>query len=450
MRRYLPLAMLLTVWLGGCGPETLPPAGSGQAGDIVVQETTRATPQATAVSPLPSPQPSPEMTVVEPSVTATALPEPVQFPEALTPTLIPTPDVNATTVPELDGITFVNPKPLQLPSETEDVFGVDLVGQIAWSPDSQYFVATLRTSTLESGDTERPVLDLFMGDPDTGELTLWQRNAGWASWSRDGRSIYYVALRSNGDNFYRDLYKRSVDSLEPELILNNIGIPSGLQPGAVETKQGDVLALSQEGQLELVRYENGNSVLMPNTLPGIQNARGSGVRFSLAPDGHTMAVYTNPTEIRILDLESEEESIILVGESSVTPSVNWSDDSRYLAYASSQGLFVYDQQTDRFQEVVTRQDLNFPAHDLYSGFSIDSWSPSEQVLLFGASTPDWSDRGGQTPAGFRFVATVAGDSWRAVWSQFSFDTVAPDGSKAIVTDWSEWPQARQYLIDLVW
>lgn len=453
MRRYLPLAMLLTVWLGGCGPETLPPAGSGQAGDIVVQETTRATPQATAVSPLPSPQPSPEMTVVEPSVTATALPEPVQFPEAPTPTLIPTPDMNATTVPELDGIALVNPKLLPL---SKEVLGA--IGNIIWSPDGRHYAGSLRgslsTDSLRAGETSRTIRDIYLGDAETRELVPWQHNGSWPAWSRDGRYIYYLALRADQDRFFYDLHRRSLESTEADLIVEDLSGPGFPQPSVAETADGNLVVLDGSNQPAVISHVGDNpETVTIASLVGKNSIANPDTGFSLSPDGHTLAVIPFQEPMYLVDLSTTEVITEFDDTARVYDNVAWSPDGTRFAYATGSSVRIYDLHSKELHNLVTLEDMGI-ANPLTKGsLAHPRWSPNGDVVLFLAASLDWSfdsAQGYRDYGGVLFAATEDGSHMKAI-SRYFFDDVSPDGTRAIVTDRSsETQRESKYLVDVVW
>ena len=93
--RYLLLAILAAVVLSGCGPETPEPSGTGQAIDTAAPATVSAPTESAALSPVSEP------TVDVSPIIAPILPTPTDVLVHPTPTLIPTPDVNAPG-PELD------------------------------------------------------------------------------------------------------------------------------------------------------------------------------------------------------------------------------------------------------------------------------------------------------------------------------------------------------------
>lgn len=370
------------------------------------------------------------------------------FPMPVLPTPIPTPDVHAITVPELDGIAFVNPRPLQLPVERHSSFGL-----VAWAPDSKRYVGTFLTSeTLWIGDGGYSVSDLYMGNADTGELTLWQHNGDWPAWSRDGRSVYYLALRSDGQRFYFDLYRRTVDSGESELIVQDVG-DTGTQPSAMETEDGSLLMLNREYQPVLLRLTDGKAEFLPLASLIGMNEILERTCLSLAPDGHTVAVIPCCGKpFFVIDL-AVNKIVAEIGEAAdLDINVAWSADSRRLAYASRNGVFIYDLATSQVQTLVTRQDLGFPKSDPRSTFGIPIWSTDERVVLFSASTPDWgymTDMGSHWD-NFLFAATSDGNYWKAL-SRDLVDRIAPDKTRAIAARWNlEIDRETKYLVDVVW
>jgi len=371
---------------------------------------------------------------------------------AVPPTPVPTPDLQATTVPELDNIAFVNPRPLPLPLKDHVSFGA-----VAWSPDGKYYLGDFPGSeSLWVGNVGYSVLDLYMGNADTGELTLWQHNAGWPAWSRDGRSVYYLALRSDGQRFYFDLYRRALDSEESGLVVQDVGVPYLPQPAAVETEDGSLLTLNREHQPALLRIADENAELLPlASLFGRNAIAGQKTFFSLAPDGHTVAVvsYGAAMPLYLADLTTAGIASDIQDVVGAFSNVAWSADSRRLAYASRNGVFIYDLPTGQVQALVTRQDLGFPKDDPRSGLGNLFWSPDERVVLFHAGTPDWQYQGtnqGNCRSSFLFAATSDGSYWKAL-SCYFLDSLVPGGSRAIVSDCDpETQRETKYLVDVIW
>ncbi len=404
---------------------------------------------ATAAVPLPTPdvEASEGQQGYDPDPTTTYTDA---FPMPVPPTPIPTPDVHVTTVPELDRIAFVNPRPLQLPMKDHVSFGA-----VAWSPESQRYVGTFPSSeSFWIGDLGWNIFDLYMGDANTGALALWQHNGGWPAWSRDGRSVYYLALRSDGQRFYFDLYRRAVDSEEGELIVQDVGAPYLPQPAAVETGDGRLLMLNREHQPALLHLADEKVELLSlASLLSLSEIAGQKTFFSLAPDGHTVAVIPYGGPFFILDLATNQIVAELNDVADYYRNVAWSADGRRLAYASRNGVFIYNLPTGQVQALVTRQDLGFPENDPRSGFGDPVWSPDERVILFHAGTPDWRYQGtsqGNCRSSFLFAATSDGSHWKAL-SCYFLDSMAPGGSQAIVSDWD--PEAQRetkYLVDVVW
>lgn len=155
MKRSIAVfGLLMTLSLAGCGPESVPGAARPEIGApsqveatplpvaTVELETVAATSvpdskptpgqdSAVAAEPdqghAPSPLPTPTATIV-----------PVDsFPMAVSPTSVPTPDVNKVTIPELDEIEFVNRRPLLLPEGSDP----NPIGWTVWSPDGQEYLA---------------------------------------------------------------------------------------------------------------------------------------------------------------------------------------------------------------------------------------------------------------------------------------------------------------------
>ncbi len=221
----LLLSMVFAMLLGACGPE-LAPNGSAQDGG----------PSAQAGA-----SPSAALIAVSPTAGPTELPtEPIEIVTARTP--VPTPDLAASTQTELDQVALANPLPLQLPEE----LGQAPLGLFVWSPDSKHFLANaMGDETLSVGQLGYSVPDLYLGDGETGEVKFLARNAGWPAWSRDGRSIYYLAGRAEGDLVRYDLYRADATLANPELVAPNVG-DTGAQPAVTELPDGRLVLFDQD------------------------------------------------------------------------------------------------------------------------------------------------------------------------------------------------------------
>ena len=452
MRRYLLFAMLLAVLLGGCGPETLPPAGSGRAEDAVVQEAASATSQATVVSPLPSPQPPPETTVVEPLTTTMTLPAPTEIlaPNVIsTPAPIPTPDLQATTVPELDGVVLANIRPLQGVAANPSTSL-----PYAWSPDGTQFLGNAYSGeSMKIGNVGYMVFDLIIGDTASGQVRILRHNAGNPAWSRDGQYVYYLAARQDDSGIHDDLYRQAIDfEAAPELIVQNVG-DTGQQPAVQETADGLLLVSNQMYQPALIQATGDTVSVVPVAeMVGIEQwgESGESACASLAPDGQTVVVISHDRTGYLIDLTSK----VLLGDLNEMPSgcleMTWSADSTKLTYANDQGIFVYDLRTREKRAIVSRSDLGFPDGVTEAEFARPVWLPGEQQLLFTAGTSEWYAASGDRY--YLFVAESDGSHVRPL-APVVGRIFAGDRSQAIV-DTSAWstgyPRERGYfLVDIV-
>ena len=88
------------------------------------------------------------------------------------------------------------------------------------------------------------VPDLYLGDGETGEVKFLAHNAGWPAWSWDGRSIYYLSGRIEGDLVRYDLYRAEPTLANPELVVLNVG-DAGTQPAVSELADGRFVLLDQ-------------------------------------------------------------------------------------------------------------------------------------------------------------------------------------------------------------
>ena len=219
--------MVLAMLLGACGPELSP---NGSAQDEGPSAQTGASPSAAFVAGSPTAGP-------------TELPtKQIEIVTARTP--VPTPDLAALTQTELDQVALANPLPLQLPEE----LGQAPLGLFVWSPDSKHFLANaMGDETLSVGQLGYSVPDLYLGDGETGEVKFLAHNAGWPAWSRDGRSIYYLAGRAEGDLVRYDLYRADATLANPELVAPNVG-DAGAQPAVTELPDGRLVLFDQEYQ----------------------------------------------------------------------------------------------------------------------------------------------------------------------------------------------------------
>ena len=430
--RYLVLAILAAVVLSGCGPETPVPSGTGQAIDTAAPATVSAPTESAALSPVSEP------TVDVSPIIAPILPTPTDVLVHPTPTLIPTPDVNAPG-PELDGIGLVNPRPLLLPEGIEGyAFGV-----ITWSPDgSQFLGNVVADEAITVGDAGYPVMDLYVGEGDTGEVSFLQHNAGWPSWSRDGRSIYFLKGHGDGQQVYYDLYRQSGLMGEAMLLAEDVGF-GGPDAAVAEAVDGRLVLRDRGGQVTVL---DGDSLIPIWSLVGNEEpSPNESEFFSLAPDGHTVAIGSLNEPLYIVDLENLHLVAQLDTIISSSDNIGWSIESDRIAYTTSEGVFVYDLQQGSQEVIVTRQNLGYPEQDGAGGFSLPIWSVSGDILLFVSGTPDWAYDDTGHRYWYLFAATSDKSQVKAL-SRSVPDAVAPDGSRAIVSEWDPGGRTEMKLL----
>ncbi len=401
----LLISILFCLLLGACGPETAPDR-SAHGGALSAQAVVSSSPEIIAVSPITG-----------------AIELPTQAIEIVTArTLVPTPNLAASTETELDQVALTNPRPLQLPEE----LGQAPLGLIVWSPDSKHFLANaIGDEVLRVGQMGYSALDLYLGDGETGEVKFLAHNAGWPAWSRDGLSIYYLTGRAEGDRVRYDLYRADAALAKPELLATGVGEP-GTQPAVSELADGSVVLLNQAYQVAVLDQ----GALTPVAdLVGVEAIRGKSAGFSLAPDGHSLIVLSQDTAT-LVDLATPGVETRLNGLIHFSQNVAWTADSSHLAYGTSAGIFIYDRLAKSERAVAGRAPLGFPPDDQTAGFHVPVWSPDEQIILFAASTQDWERRGllGVDSA-FQFAALVDGTQWKAISDLVM--TVAPDKVRAI-------------------
>lgn len=451
MGKSLLLVTLVVALLAGCGPETLAPVGLGQAGNAVAPSTENATPKPDFVSPLPRPTvvASPTITTSLPAPTEVlVLAAPTQTPTfAVIPTLppIPTPDLQATTVPELDAVALVNIRPLQGPEANSNVYL-----PYSWSPDgTQFLGAAYSSESMRIGNGGYIVFDLIIGDAASGQVRFVRHNAGNPAWSRDGRHIYYLAARQDDAGIHFDLYRQATDlEAEPELIVQNVG-DTGQQPAVQETADDQLLVSNQAYQPALVQFTNDTaSVVSIAEMVGVEEwgETGETACASLAPDGNTVVVISFARTGFLIDLTST----VVLDEIDEMPSgcleVTWSADSTKLVYTNDKGVFEYDLRAKETRTIVARSDLGFPDGVTSAEFARPAWLPGEQLLLFTAGTPEWHLDSGNTY--YLFVVQRDGSHLRPLAPVIG-RIFAVDRSQAIV-DSSAWstgyPRERSYFL----
>ncbi len=319
------------------------------------------------------------------------------------------PGFNQSTVPALDEIIFTPHKRLHTPEGTDTT----VRGFFDWSPDGRYVLAHKGSDeVIQIGPLGYALADLYLGDGETGEVRLLQENAGWPSWSRDGHGIYYLTGMKDGDRPRYDLYRRSMETGDSELVVEDVGAP-GTERAAVEISDGRLLLLDKNYRAAL--FENG--VITPlSTLAGHPVPQDVIYEnYAVAPDGRTVAVFSPQAPLYLVDLDTHAlDSIVQVTLDNHRP-LAWSADSRRFAFANRDGLFVYDRDSQTISPIVTREDLGMREEDVTAWFYEPIWSPNEDVLLFGAINQDWEiTRGRSSSSGINFAVTADGSHLKAL------------------------------------
>ena len=422
----LLLSMVFAILLGACGPE-LAPNGSAQDGSPSAQAG--ASPSAAFIA-------------VSPTAGRTELPtESIELLTARTP--VSTPDLAASTQTELDQVALANPLPLQLPEE----LGQAPLGSFVWSPDSKHFLTNaMGNETLSVGQLGYSVPDLYLGNGETGEVKFLAHNAGWPAWSRDGRSIYYLTGRAEGDLVRYDLYRADATLANPELVASNVG-DAGAQPAVTELPDGRLVLFDQEYRVAI--WDQGKLTTVAD-LVGLDAIRDKVANYSLAPDGHSLVVLGQDVPATLIDLATLTVEAQLNGPIHFQNSVAWSADSSRLAYGTSDGLFVHDRAAKSEQTIANLATFGFPPDDPMVSFQVPVWSPDERFLLFAATSRDWVRRGIlSVESGFQFVALADGTKWKAISDKAM--TVAPNKARAIEFRRNlETGQESPTLVNLTW
>ena len=465
MAALLLVALGIAAWLNRQPPGTSTPYRSAQ--DPATPAPDRAAPSPTWIFPDTGPTHTPD-----PLRSPTPSPPPGDaFPMETMPTPIPTPNIDVTTVPELDRIAFVNPRPLNIESGYSTLWG------IAWSPNGKYFAGFASSSEYvqisENTGEVKPLLYLVKAD--TGEATLWQLDAGYPAWSQDGNSLYYMALRAEPradgySDLYWDLYKRPLDANKGHLIAQNVDRSALCALSGPELTDGRLLAhIPGQGPVFLLPSGNdGEARREPVPLVeilGKQIPSDKMPALFLAPDGRIATVVDAlPGDslpiLRLIDL-SAKESVAELKCRVHSPglSLRWTKDGRTVVYATyatlgqGGGIFTYDLDTQQHHTVITAKQLGLPDYDTRPSVEIPYWSPDERIVLFHVVGPtSWSAAaGGPT---FIFAATRDGSQWRAV-SKGLLEALSPDGTHGIIrtggAPTEENPLAiTQSVVDVVW
>jgi hypothetical protein len=393
--------------------------------------------------------------VATPQVETDLPPEAFNTPIPYTPApLPPLSNENA----QLSHIAFENLQLIKIPVELHPSFGV-----YAWSNDSKQYLATLPTDeVIRIGDLGRYVQNVYIGNAMTNEITLWQTNADYPAWSKDGQSVYYIAMRSDGLDWQYDLYRRNASSNEAELIASEVSRPNTLHPAALELDTGELMlfdadlqpALLQQGLAQPTKLVEHELIPLRSLTEGTEPlSAAQEVNFSVAPNGRVAVLLSQQPPTYLVDIEKREQIGALNGAIYYSNYVAWTQDSQSLAYATRDGVFVYNLLSGETTTIVTRADLKLNPHESRSGFASPVWSPDEQLLLFTAFSGDWNFQINEPRPHFYpllFVATRDGLIREVVGDQTIY-SLAPDGARAIIKIWNADAQRfEKYLASVVW
>ncbi len=460
-------AIIAVVFLVGLGVVVLfnlqglnAPASAplAQAPDTPVRPAATSTP--VVVEPrLQTPTPVPTWLDTVPTETPDPLRSPTPTPPfvdafrtAIPRTPAPTPNLHATTVPELDRIAFVNLRPLPASDDPLEGFG----NSFTWAPDNKHYLGEwVNKELVWIGDAGYGSTSLYLGNAETGELALWQSNAGQAAWSRDGQTIYYLALRVEDQTLHFDLYRRPLRSPQSQLLARDMGVGSCYHEAALETATGGLLTLDGNRQPGQLRVNDRGAQFAPLAAHlidrPVENRSGPYAFFALAPDGRTAAMgSTDKLSLLITDLATDKILVELAGKAGYAHNLAWSRNSRRLLYAIPAGVFIHDLDRQQTQAVVTGKELGFLENDWRSGFSDVFWSPDEQVVLYHAKTGDWVYDENRGSTYYLFAATRDG-SQRKTLSRDVILAMSPDKSRAIIRRWEpDAGKSKLYLVDVIW
>ncbi|RMH35796.1 MAG: hypothetical protein D6694_14455 [Gammaproteobacteria bacterium] len=408
------------------------------------------------ISPLPTPADDANRTAAEPFGTS-APRKPVPYP-----------DLNTKTDSVLDQITFANRRVLQLPGADHTSYGLT-----SWSPNSTQFVGFFATSPAP-GEMEDGT-GLYLGNPDTGELSLLTKDGVWSSWSSDGQAIYYLAprheqgviiSRPSGIPYY-DLYRFALPSGVKELIIRDVGAPYVAQPPVQETSRGDLMLFDSQQRPAVLRSSGQReksglasvSDLFPlaalltdrQAIDVMEVAEYS--FFTVAPGGDFVAVIPLGAPLYVIDMNTYSITARLEESPGYANNVAWSPDGTRLAYASHNGVYVYNRITGKTFALIQRQDIGFSDNDVRSDFVAPAWVMDGKALLFSVKSADWIFTPGvQRPGHLQsFVFATTDDGvYRRPISALGLESVSPNGHYAIVYDWNPETQTEtKYVVDIL-
>lgn len=384
----------------------------------------------------------PNVQDVETEGTAEAFNTPIPYTPA------PTPDLNATTIPELDRIEIVDLRSVDLPAEEHSSLGL-----ITWSPDSKQFAGVkIGNDLLEINERGQALMDLYIGSAETGQLSLKQHNAGWPLWSRDGQSIYYLTTKVEQQSFRYDLSKLDISTGKITPVADNILVPVLPKPSVQEIGKDQLLTLNSQYLPAVFRLPDlldkpidlaeGNSPLLrPFVGPFTKDDRTAQMYpeytdYALSTDQRSIAISTDGF-IHIIDIQTGDVTATVKTGTSYTIPIRWTPDDSALAFVNSKGIFVYELVTATATQVMSPQTLGLVNDDYRSGVSQPMWSPDGKVILFVAISPEWLTKTGFVEpqfGSFLFAVTRDGKTWRAI-SNSTVVSMAPDDSSVVMEEW---------------
>lgn len=439
-----------------------------EASEDAVQDAAIATPDDVVLPP--NFDSDPETPDIEPLTTLP--PEPFR----VTPYLpVPTPDLKVTSVPELDQISITNLRPLTQVNELIQInpqardFGL-----IAWSPDSKFFTGYITGKAKTADGDEVDVPNLYLGNTETGELSLWSTEGVWSSWSRDGKAIYYLSPRHDGEDLaiggndrpIYDLYRRAVNASDAELVMKEVRPPYVAQLPVVETSTGSLLTLAQDHQPVLLNWNTDISrIVEPAQQPPVvtsllemvgrakeiqvadgddEASKAERIFYKIAPDGNRVAVIPMLEPFYIVDISSRSVITDIRGVPQYANNVAWSPDAQLVAYATQEGVSIYNLVTSEQRILLTSADLG--AQPGHADFVSPYWIAGGNVI-FVARSPDWA-KGPEGRVGYSsIVASSDGKYWR-VLSEYSLESVSPNGRYAIGIDTDQDGNRIRYLAEI--
>lgn len=330
-------------------------------------------------------------------------------------------------------------------------------GNVSWSPDLTRFVGEY-TGLVEG----RQIAQLYIGDIQTGKVSLWRKNGSFPAWNRDNNSIIYLRPRidepplvmENGwSRSHYDLIAGSADDEKDELLLKDVIPPYFPLQQHAQTAQGNLFTLDSKHRLvvlpspaELIEIAKQGVQPVPiadlSALVGIpEHAQipmfdETEPGFSVSPDGSRAIIYRAAQPAYLIDIVGGkvEEQIDNID----TPhNVAWSTDGKSIAYTNLQGVFVYDVNTKTTNHLITSDNLGFAKEATRSGFSSPSWAFDNQVILFMVSSSDWVKPGTEDRLeSYTMAATSNGKYWKAI-SDSDLISVSSTGTYAIVRSRSD-------------